>query len=48
VDKNHGNSDTTVISKLVILGTEIKVEGNKMDPDSAPTNTRVSASDLYQ
>jgi len=48
VDKNHGNEDKTTISKLVILGTEIKIEGTKMDPSAAPQSSRISASDLVQ
>jgi len=46
VDKNHGNAETTKITKLVIIGQEIKVEGTKMDPDAAPKNTRVSATEF--
>jgi len=46
VDKNHGNKDKTVISKLVIVGTEIKVEGTKMDPSAVPKNSRISSTDM--
>jgi len=46
VDKNHGGEETTIISKLVIMGQEIKVEGTRMDPESAPKFTRVNASEF--
>eukprot|EP01114_Cavostelium_apophysatum_P005472 TRINITY_DN1649_c2_g1_i1.p2 TRINITY_DN1649_c2_g1~~TRINITY_DN1649_c2_g1_i1.p2 ORF type:complete len:184 (-),score=46.26 TRINITY_DN1649_c2_g1_i1:620-1171(-) len=46
VDKNHGNKDKTTISKLVVMGQEIKVEGTKMDTKNAATNSRVSATEL--
>jgi len=46
VDRNHDGKDTTAITKLQIYGQPIKIEGTKMDIKVAPTNTRVSASDI--
>lgn len=46
VDRNHGDQDVTVISKLVVIGNVIKHTATKLDPSQTPNNTRVSASDV--
>jgi len=46
VDSNQSGGDVTEITKLVIVGQTIVVEGTKMDPRAVTKNSGVSSTDI--